>query len=63
MHRLLELGFIVVMALLLPYLVSLRSGGNGKLSRRNWILLMIVGVVVAGIFISSQSLYEVQTTI
>lgn len=63
MHRILELAFVIFIALLLPYIVSLRPNSNGTMTKRSWILLMILGVIVAVIFITTQSLYEIQTTV
>ncbi|RIV16983.1 hypothetical protein D2Q93_16505 [Alicyclobacillaceae bacterium I2511] len=61
MHSLLHLAldgvFVVVIAILLALFVQHRPGGTGRLTRRQWLAWLAVGVILAGIFISTNSLY------
>lgn len=66
MHTLLHYGvklvFVLIIAILFAFMVSIRPGGK-RPSRPKFIGLLVLGVVIALIFLTTQSLYEVQTTV
>jgi len=52
-----EFGFIIFTAILFTYFVIKRKGAPSNYSRKRIIGLLVVGVLIALVLLSSQSLY------
>ena len=61
-HLALKLIFVLVIAVLFTFVVSIRPGGR-RPGRTGTIGLLVVGAVIGVIFLTTQSLYEVQTAL
>ncbi len=57
LHLAVDGAFVVATSLLLALFVQHRPGGTGKLTRRQWVTWLAVGVLLAGIFITTNGLY------
>lgn len=62
LHTIAKLVFVVVIGVLFPYLVQIRPGGQ-PLSRGKRVSLFLVGVIIGVICLSTDSMYEIQTSV
>ena len=60
-HYGIRIGFALVIGILFPLMIAIRPGAR-KLSKTKLAFLFVVGLIIAAVFFSTQSLYEIQTT-